>query len=94
MEEISAQQRFSRATTVNIVELPDGYMVTDQKSGRVHYLNPVAAIIFELCDGAHRGHEIAELLMREFSLESTPHTQVMSCLETLVSQSLAVPCPN
>ena len=94
MEEINAQQRFSRANAVDITELPDGYMVTDQNSGRVHYLNPVAAIIFELCDGTLAASEIAEFLMREFTLDSAPHAQVHSCLDTLVKQNLATPCPS
>ena len=54
MEEVSSRQRFRRANPVDISEIPDGYMVTDTKTGRVHYLNPVAAIIFELCDESTR----------------------------------------
>jgi hypothetical protein len=93
MKEAKEQQRFSRAVSLDISEVPDGYMVTDQKTGRVHYLNPVAAIIFELCDERHDAREMADLLMREFALDSMPHAQVASCLDTLVGEGLVSPCP-
>jgi hypothetical protein len=93
MEEISKLQRFRRAHPLDISEVPDGYMVTVQKTGRVHYLNLVAAIIFELCDEMHAASEMAELLKREFALDSAPHAQVASCLATLVNEGLVAPCP-
>ena len=93
MEEISKLQRFCRAHPLDISEVPDGYMITVQKTGRVHYLNPVAAIIFELCDERHAASEMADLLKREFALDSVPHAQVASCLATLVSEGLVAPCP-
>ena len=94
MEEISTQQCFRRENVLDISELPDGYMVTDTKTGRVHYLNPVAAIIVELCDGKHPASEIVELLRHEFSLANAPEDQVISCLATLVSEGLVAPCPS
>lgn len=93
MEEISKLQRFCRVDLLDISEIPDGYMVTDPKTGRVHYLNPVAAIIFELCDERLAASEMADLLKREFALDSVPHAQVASCLATLVSEGLVAPCP-
>ena len=94
MEEMNSLQRFRRVNPLDISEIPDGYMVTDTKTGRVHYLNPVAAIIFELCDETHAAGEMAELLMREFSLDNPPQAQVASCLATLVSEGLILPCPT
>ena len=94
MEEISKLQRFCRVGPLSISEIPDGYMVTDPKTGRVHYLNPVAAIIFELCDERHAASDMAELLKREFALDGLPDTQVASCLATLVGEGLVTPCPT
>lgn len=94
MEEISSQQCFRRENAVDISELPDGYMVTDTKRGRVHYLNSVAAIVFELCDGTQPAGKMVELLKREFSLASAPEDQVVSCLATLMKEGLVVPCPS
>jgi len=39
-------QRFCRTGNLDVSELPDGYMVTVAQTGRIHYLNPVAAIVF------------------------------------------------
>ena len=94
MEEISKLQRFCRAAPLDISEIPDGYMVTVPKTGRVHYLNPVAAIIFELCDERHSADDMAELIRREFSLDAPPEAQVSSCLATLVAEGLVAPCPS
>ncbi len=92
MEESIKLRRFYRTSPLDISEIPDGYMVSDPKTGRVHYLNPVAAIIFELCDERHAASEMAELLKREFALDSIPEAQVASCLDTLVSEGLVSPC--
>ena len=92
--EIHSEQRFCRGDRLDIGELPDGYMVTDAKTGRVHYLNPVAAIIFELSDGTQSVTEIAHLLKREFSLGEAPEVEVASCLSTLLSEGLITPCPT
>ncbi len=94
MTEIRNEQRFRRRSGLDISELPDGYMVTDAKTGRVHYLNPVAAIIFELSDGTQSVAAVAQLLKREFSLDEAPEAQVTSCLSTLLAQELIAPCPT
>jgi hypothetical protein len=91
--EIHTEQCFRRAGRLDVSELPDGYMVTDAKTGRVHYLNPVAAIIFELCDGKQSVAKITRLLERDFSLDEAPGAQVTSCLSTLLAEGLIAPCP-
>ena len=91
---IQTEQFFRRGDRLDISELPDGYMVTDAKTGRVHYLNPVAAIIFESCDGMQSVAEVVQLLTREFSLDEAPEAQVASCLSTLLSEGLIAPCPT
>lgn len=93
MNEINGEQCFCRGRSFDIGELPDGYMVTDTATGRVHYLNPVAAIIFEMCDGAQSVAAITQLLKREFSLDDAPGAQVTSCISTLLAEGLIAPCP-
>ena len=94
MTGIRGEQCFCRGSGFDIGELPDGYMVTDAKTGRVHYLNPVAAIIFELCDGIQSVAAITQFLRREFSLDSAPEAQVASCLSTFLAEGLITPCPS
>ena len=90
---IRSEQSFCRGSGFDIGELPDGYIVTDTKTGRVHYLNPVAAIIFEMCDGMQSVEAITQLLRREFSLDDAPGGQVTSCISTLLAEGLITSCP-
>ena len=94
MTKIDNGQSFCRSGNLEVNELPDGYMVTVAQTGRIHYLNPVAAIVFELCDGTQPVASITQLLKREFSLDDTPAAQVKSCLSTLLSEGLIAPCPT
>ena len=93
MTKIDNGQRFCRTGKLDVSELPDGYMVTVAQTGRIHYLNPVAAIVFELCDGTQPVASITQRLQREFSLDDAPDAQVESCLSTLLSEGLIEPCP-
>ena len=93
MTKIDKGQRFSRTGNLDVSELPDGYMVTVVQTGRIHYLNPVAAIVFELCDGTQPVASIIQRLQSEFSLDEAPGAQVESCLSTLLSEGLIAPCP-
>ena len=94
MTKIDNSQKFCRGANLEVNELPDGYMVTVAQTGRIHYLNPVAAIVFELCDGSQPVASITKRLKREFSLDETPGTQVESCLSTLLNEGLIAPCPT
>lgn len=94
MTKIDNGQRFCRTGNLDVSELPDGYMVTVAQTGRIHYLNPVAAIVFELCDGTQAVASITDLLQREFSLGEAPVAQVESCLATFLSEGLIAPCPK
>ena len=92
MGDVNTGQCYRRDSELDITEMPDGHMLTNNKSGRVHYLNPVATIVFEMCDGAHSAAAIAEFLQRGFSLDNLPIDQVNSCLSTLTDQGLIKPC--
>src|ERR1700704_657740 len=46
---------------VLISPVENGYVAYDPVSDRLHHLNPVAALITELCDGSHSVEEIRDL---------------------------------
>jgi hypothetical protein len=69
-------------------EIEDGYFISDAARGKVHFLNPTAAAVFELCDGAHDADAIARALAVAFALAAPPKTDVESCLATLSAQGL------
>ncbi len=87
-----ADQRFRRGESLEISEVPDGYMVINANTRRVHYLNTLAAVILELCDGVHTVSSIAGILRDEFDLAQAPDAPVASCLSTLRSEGLIVDC--
>lgn len=69
-------------------EIDDGYFVSDVARGKVHFLNPTAAAVFELCDGAHDAEAIASVLAAAFGLASSPKTDVEACLISLRAEGL------
>jgi hypothetical protein len=73
-------------------EVADGYIVYNQAKDRVHFLNPTAAIVLELCTGVLSTLEIAEVIQRTFSLPQTPIGPVRDCLATLLSEGLIETC--
>jgi hypothetical protein len=67
---------------LDISPAADGYMVSQPQLDRVHFLNPPAVLILELCNGANSEREIAELIRDGYGLEETP-------AETVVEETLA-----
>jgi len=61
----------------------DQFVVYETLHDKVHYLNPTAALIFELCDGAHSVSEIIQLVRDAYDLPEAPEKDVMTCLTTL-----------
>jgi hypothetical protein len=68
---------------VEISEVADGLVVYQDAPERVHYLNHTAAVVYELCNGAHTEEEIAQLLRDAYGLDEPPVEEVRSCLEVL-----------
>lgn len=73
-------------------EVVDGYIVYNPANDRVHFLNPAAAIVLELCTGVLTALEIAEVVQRTFNLPQTPIGPVRDCLATLLSEGLIETC--
>ena len=73
-------------------EVDDGYVLYDEVNAKVFFLNPTAAAVLELCDGASDFKSIAATLQSEFDLPSPPEADVADCLETLLSQGLVTDC--
>jgi hypothetical protein len=77
-----------RAEGVTLQEIADGFMAHDPAHGRVHYLNPTAAIVLELCDGATSAAAIAAELGALYALPAPPLEQVAECLVALRQEQL------
>ena len=77
-----------KAEALEVTEVADGLVIYQERPERVHYLNPTASLVFELCTGQHTPDEIAHLLGGAFGLDAPPFEDVASSLEQLRSLGL------
>jgi hypothetical protein len=82
------QDRPKKSDGLEIDEVEDGFVVYQPDRVRVHYLNPTAKLILELCDGTLTAAQIAGLIAGAFGLPETPSTEVQDALATLETEGL------
>jgi hypothetical protein len=56
----------------------------------VHYLNPSASLVFELCTGEHTEEEIEALVGAAWDLPEPPREEVQACLAQLRTEGVVV----
>lgn len=86
-------QRPKKSDGLETDEVEDGYVVYQPDRARVHYLNPTANLILELCDGELTAAQIAGLIAEAFELAEPPMQEVEEALATLESEGLLVGAP-
>lgn len=84
----SLPSAYRRASGLEVVPVPDGYVVYDDARGMVHYLNPVAAMVLELCDLCADATAMARRIQDLFDLPAPPESDVDACLAQLLDQRL------
>jgi len=89
---LKSSDRFEKAPSLEVNEVPDGYVVYQGERDHVHYLNNVAAVIFELCDGKHSSAEIGNVLQAAYELDTVPAEDVKASLQRLLEEGLIVSC--
>jgi hypothetical protein len=87
---IDWQTRPKRALDIEMREVSDGFVAYDPKRDRLHFLNPTATMLLEVCDGNLRAEELPQLLASAFGLEQSPREEVEQCLERLFAEGLVV----
>ena len=65
-------------------------VVYDTVTNRLHYLNPTAALILELCDGNRSTEELARLVQEAYGLQEAPVDEVVNGLATLRKSGIVV----
>ena len=83
-----SDHRPTRVEGLEAHEVDDGMVVYQQSTDRVHYLNPTAAVVFELCTGDHTEMEIAALVGEAWELPELPGEEVQRCLAQLQEEGL------
>jgi len=87
---MTSEPRPVRAEGLEAHEVDDGLVVYHSDTDRVHYLNPTAAVVFELCTGDHTDRDIERLVAEAWDLADPPHAEVQACLEQLRSEGVVV----
>ena len=68
--------------------VPDGYVIYQTARDRVHFLNPTAVIVYELCDGKHNVEQIGHFLEQSYALSAPPLAEVEACVADLVKEEI------
>ncbi|MEP6564104.1 MAG: PqqD family protein [Mesorhizobium sp.] len=89
---LKSSDRFEKATNLEISQVPDGYVVYQTERDHVHYLNNVAAVIFELCESENTVEDIGAILQSAYELDSVPEDELQASMERLVEEGLIVSC--
>ena len=87
-DDILNSDRFLQAGDIEITEVPDGAMIYQKDRERVHYLNPTAVIVFELCGMGKTVDEMVAFVADSFALTARPVAEVRSCVDSLLSEGL------
>ena len=85
---IEDRATFAVSSGLEITQVPDGVMIFQESRDRVHYLNPTAAIVLELCALGKSRADINTFISDGFALDDAPTDAVDNCLKALVSEGL------
>jgi len=71
---------------VHIVD--EQVIVYEANSDRIHFLNPTAAMVLELCNGQHSVTEITGLVAEMYALADAPLREINDALSQLKAAGL------
>jgi Coenzyme PQQ synthesis protein D (PqqD) len=91
MTAIEPGDRYVKAEGHEFNQVPDGYVIYQAGRDRVHFLNPTAVIVYELCDGKHTVEAIGRYMQESFSLPAPPIEEVKTCLDTFLKEDIVTP---
>lgn len=94
MTEITPDTKFHAVDGVELNRVPDGAMVYQNDRERVHFLNPTALVVYELCGLSKTASEIEIFLADAFGLGASPTEAVRECLASLLDEGLVVCAPS
>jgi hypothetical protein len=86
------EAKYVKADGLEVNRMPDGYVVYDAEHDKVHYLNPAASMIFELCGETTTLVAITDYLQEAYTLSAPPAGDVRACLEELADEGIIRLC--
>jgi hypothetical protein len=84
--------RYLQADGLEITHAPDGWVIYHHETDLAHFLNPTAALVFELCNGRHTVAEMADIVSAAYDLSAPATDDVRTCVSRLVDVGLVTPC--
>lgn len=93
MREIADDAVFIAEEGHELSQVPDGYVIYQAARDRVHFLNPTAVIVYELCAAGCSVQTIDAFLQDAFQLTEPPVVMVRDCLGSLLDEELLRICP-
>ena len=75
---------------LDVEQTDDGYIIYEPDKDRVHFLNPTAALILELCTGTNSIGGIADLVQEAYELPAAPTELVQNVLTQMMDEGLLV----
>lgn len=94
MAEITPDMTFRTVDGLELNRVPDGAVLYQNERERVHFLNPTALVVFELCSLGKSTGEIDTFIADAFDLPDAPTAAVHECLASLVDEGLVVCVPS
>jgi hypothetical protein len=85
---------FTPVEGVEITEVPDGRVIYQTDRERVHFLNPTAVVVLELCGQKFSVAQIEAFLKDAYDLTEDPAASVRDCIRSLLSEQLLRPSPR
>jgi Coenzyme PQQ synthesis protein D (PqqD) len=82
------QENPKQIAGLDVDETEEGYIIYEPDKDRVHYLNPTAALILELCNGTNSVVGIAELVQEAYALAEPPTQTVQDVLIQMKDEGL------
>jgi hypothetical protein len=87
-QDLRMSDRPRKSDELEVDEVEDGFVIYQADRERVHYLNPTANLILELCDGTLTAAQIVELIAETFQLAEPPYQEVNEALAMLEAEGL------
>lgn len=84
----AASTIYKRVGKDEAVPVANGYAIYKHDPERVIFLNTVAWIVFELCDGKNTLADISTLLRDNYDLAADPEADVNVCIASLLAEGL------
>ena len=63
-------------------------MIYQTGRDRVHFLNPTAVIVYELCDGTNTVEQIGRFMQDSYSLPAPPLEEIKSCIDNFLKEEI------